>query len=267
MRLDRRPAVWVLLGTSISVPIVLWLLSRADASAAWRAASCMPGHCFCEAVRAHGIRQPANTWSSLAFVAAGFWILGSGGRSRANLLSSRPVHRIVLGIAVILIGYGSAFYHATLSFAGQFADVFGMYLLAVFIVLYAWSRLRPLSDTAVLALYVGINAVLAFLLLSVPAVRRYAFGLLLLTGLALEMEVRGTRAAAIDGRWLTAAVVVLAIGFTAWVLDITRVACSPGSVLQGHALWHLAGAAAALLLFRYYASEAASRVREPIAPG
>jgi len=255
MRFDGRAAVWALLGTSISVPVIFWLLGRADASAAWRAASCMPDHCFCETVRTTVVRQPVNAWSSLAFVAAGFWVLGSNVRSRANLLSDRPVHRMVLGIAVILIGYGSAFYHATLSFAGQFFDVFGMYLLAVFIVLYAWARLRPLGDAAVVVLYCGINAALAVMLLEMPALRRYAFGALLLAGLALEVRVRRTQPALADARWLTAAVLVLALGFTAWILDITRVACSPGSVIQGHALWHVAGAAAALLLFRYYASE------------
>jgi uncharacterized membrane protein len=144
-----------------------------------------------------------------------------------------------------------------LSLAGQFADVFGMYLLAVFIVLYAWSRLRLMRDAVVVALYCGINLLLAALLLFLPEVRRYVFGLLILTGLALELRVRRTRGAAIETRWLAAAVLVLALGFTAWVLDITRVACSPGSLLQGHALWHVAGAAASLLLFRYYASEEA----------
>ena len=28
----------------------------------------MPSACFCEAIRSDGIKQPANTWSSLAFV-------------------------------------------------------------------------------------------------------------------------------------------------------------------------------------------------------
>jgi dihydroceramidase len=249
MRFDGRAAVWALLGTSISVPVIFWLLGRADTSAAWRAASCMPDHCFCETVRTTGVRQPVNAWSSLAFVAAGFWILGT----RRPVI--RPVHRVVLGIAVILIGYGSAFYHATLSFAGQFFDVFGMYLLAVFILLYAWSRLRPLGDAAVVALYLGINAALAGLLWSFPAFRRYAFALLIVVALALELRVRATRPGAADSRWLATSVVVLALGFAAWVLDITRVACSPGSVIQGHAVWHVAGAAAALLLFRYYATE------------
>jgi hypothetical protein len=258
MRVDARPAVWALLGTLLCVPLLLLLMSLADASAGWRAASCMPGRCFCEAVRAAGLRQPVNAWSSLAFVFVGFWILGSGDDGRANLLSIRRVHRSVLGTALVLIGIGSGFYHATLSFAGQFADVFGMYLLAVFIILYAWSRLRPLSDGAVLALYVGINGVLAISLLAAPALRRYAFGVLILAGLALELQARRTRAVAIDGRWLAAAVLVLAAGFAAWVLDITRVACAPGSVLQGHAFWHVAGAAASFLLFRYYASEKAS---------
>jgi Ceramidase len=255
MRVDARPAVWALLGTLLCVPLLLLLMGLTDASAGWRAASCMPGRCFCEAVRAAGLRQPVNAWSSLAFVFVGLWILGSGDDGRASLLSSRPVHRRVLGTAVVLIGIGSAFYHATLSFAGQFADVFGMYLLAVFIVLYAWSRLRPMRDAVVVALYCGVNLLLAALLLFLPEVRRYVFGLLILTGLALELRVRRTRGAAIETRWLAAAVLVLALGFTAWVLDITRVACSPGSLLQGHAVWHVAGAAASLLLFRYYASE------------
>jgi dihydroceramidase len=262
MRLDRRAAAWALLGTSISIPILVLLLSRDEAAVAWRAAtwgaaSCMPNHCFCENIRRGGIGQPANTWSSLAFVLAGFWILGSDGPTRRGMA---PVHRIVLGVAVVLIGYGSAFYHATLSFAGQFADVFGMYLLAVFIILYAWSRLRRLNGAVVVALYCGINLVLACLLIFMPELRRYAFGLLILTGLALELRVRRTEGAAIETRWLAAAVLVLTLGFTAWVLDITRVACSPGSLLQGHAVWHLAGAAASLLLFRYYASEGESRI-------
>ena len=264
MRLDRRPIAWALLGTSISLLIVPMLMRRAGASSAWRAASCMPDHCFCERIRDGVMRQPANTWSSLAFVAAGFWILGSHGAGRTGTPSLRPVHRVLLGIAVILIGLGSAFYHATLSFAGQFVDVFGMYLLAVFIVVYGWSRLRPLNDGTVVALYAGINAALAALLLWLPAVRRYAFGVLILAGLALEMRVRGRRPAGMDGRYLAAAVLVLAAGFAAWTLDIRRLVCQPGSVLQGHALWHVAGAAASLLLFRYYAS--AGTTNGPAAP-
>lgn len=252
MRLERRPVVWALLGTSITGAALPALLSRAGTSTAWRAASCMPDHCFCERIRDGVMRQPANTWSSLAFVAAGCWILGSDGADRSRSPSLRPVHRVLLGIAVVLIGVGSAFYHATLSFAGQFVDVFGMYLLAVFIVVYGWSRLRPLNDGSVVALYAGINAVLAALLLWLPALRRYAFGVLILTGLALELRVRRRRAAGMEGRYLAAAVVVLAAGFVAWTLDITRVVCAPESIFQGHAVWHLAGAAASLLLFRYY---------------
>jgi hypothetical protein len=248
---------WALLGTSISLLLLPVLLRRVGASSAWRAASCMPDHCFCERIRDGVMRQPANTWSSMAFVAAGFWILGSEGGTRGGKPSLRPVHRILLGIAVLLIGYGSAFYHATLSFAGQFFDVFGMYLLAVFIVLYGWWRLRPLTDGTVIALYAGINAALAALLLWLPGARRYAFGGLILAGLGVEMCARRRRPFAMDARWLAAAVLVLAVGFAAWTLDITRLVCAPGSVLQGHALWHVAGAAASLLLFRYYASAAA----------
>jgi ceramidase len=241
MRPDLRRVLWTLLGTALSVPAVLALVAKASRLTDGRAATCMPDHCFCEQIRAAAVRQPVNTWSSLAFVAAGFWMLGTHGGAGDSLLIRSRVHRLAFAAAVLLIGYGSAFYHATLSFAGQFFDVFGMYLLAVFIALYGWSRLRPLGDAA---------------LITVPAARRYVFALLILIGLVLEMRMRRRNAAAFDARYLAAAVLVLALGFVAWMLDITRLVCSPRGLLQGHALWHLAGAASAILIFLYYRSEA-----------
>ena len=44
----------------------------------------------------------------------------------------------------------------------------------------------------------------------------------------------------------------MAVAFVIWILDFTRTVCAPASWLQGHAVWHILGAAAAWYLFRYY---------------
>jgi hypothetical protein len=42
--------------------------------------------------------------------------------------------------------------------------------------------------------------------------------------------------------------------------------CDPHSLIQGHAIWHILGAAAAYFLFRYYASEAVDDPAVPTPP-
>ncbi len=104
----------------------------------WRPATCLPDACFCEAIGAGFIRQPIDTWSNLAFVLVGLLILEDVLRpssTRSNLLAQRRTYGVVYAVAVILIGLGSWFYHASLTFVGQWFDVMGMYLLGTFMVL------------------------------------------------------------------------------------------------------------------------------------
>ncbi len=51
-----------------------------------------------------------------------------------------------------------------------------------------------------------------------------------------------------------AAVATMAVAFAIWIAA-QHGWCDPGSLLQGHAVWHLLNALAAYLLFAYYASE------------
>jgi len=223
----------------------------------WRAATCMPDACFCEAIRDGAIRQPANTWSCLAFLLVGAMVIrrtfdGSPTRG-GSLVETRTIYGVLYGTALILIGVGSGFYHASLSFAGQFADVFGMYLLGTFILLYNLARLGRVAERGIAALYVALNAVLALLLYTLPEIRRYAFALLLIAALALEFRAR--REWRSDGRFLWMALGAIAVGFAIWIGDITRTVCAPTSLAQGHAAWHVAGAVSAWCLYRYYRSE------------
>ena len=265
---------WILWAPSAALAAVIAgtvMLSRVAVDwTPWRPATCLPGACFCEFVRAGTVRQTANTWSSFAFVWVGFWILGvtiadrndvrrgandaaRGADNGAILL--RPVHAIVFAVALMLVGVGSAFYHASLTFAGQFADVFGMYLIGSFMLIYNVARLRPLSDASAMLLYLSLNVLLALLLYFVPETRRYLFALLIVVALVIDVAVRRQRSFVAHTRYLTSSVSMLAVAFVIWTLDLRRVVCSPASVWQGHAVWHVLGAAACAGLFLFYRSE------------
>ncbi|HET7233722.1 MAG TPA: ceramidase domain-containing protein [Longimicrobium sp.] len=247
-----RPAWLALSGTVACALALAWLQRSPHGWSAWRQASCMPAHCFCERVRDAAVRQPVNAWSSLAFVAVGIWIAALPRRGADAGL--RDVHRTVFAAAVIAVGLGSAFYHATLSFAGQFSDAFGMYLLATFVVLNASAQPRNVRPAVVVLAYVAFNVILAVLLYTLPSLRRYLFAIVITAGALLEVRLWRTHRGADGPRWLLLALGVLLLGFAAWIVDITHMACDPTGLIQGHAVWHVASAGAAVLLFRHYAS-------------
>jgi hypothetical protein len=205
----------------------------------------MPDHCFCEAVRSELIRQPANTISGLSFILVAVLVLSS-----ANTIAMPRVYRRLYAFAAALIGIGTMFYHASLTFWGQTADVLGMYLIATFLVVLNLARVRRLSDAALVTIYLAGNATLLGGLIVLPAARRYVFALLVILAVFLELLARRREPTRRETRFVTAAVAVLAFGFLIWSLDITRTWCAPTSWLQGHAVWHIAGATAAWLIYR-----------------
>lgn len=232
-----------------------------------RPATCMPTACFCEAVRASPVAQPVNTGSSLAFLAAAAVVIGARrraarGSSPGNIMLNAPVYTLLYSTSLAAIGLGSAFYHASLTFAGQTADVAGMYLLATFLLLYNAGRLRTMSPRRTAALYVGINGALITLLIVAPALRRYAFGAMIVCAIALELRVLAATTGRANARLFAAALVAIAVGFAFWILDITHVICRPTSMFQGHAVWHICGAIAAVLVYLYYVSEAPGARRQ-----
>jgi hypothetical protein len=129
----------IFIAVILSLPPAIW--------EDWRPATCLTTGCFCEPANPHSPNRLANTISSLGFVFSGALMF-------LPLLQIKPPDFQLLrrdGRACIIIGVGSAFYHASLTFIGQFFDVFGMFLLAVFMLVYAFERiwtcasLRPLA--------------------------------------------------------------------------------------------------------------------------
>jgi hypothetical protein len=230
--------------------------------ASWRGATCLPDDCFCETFRDGLVRQPANSWSSLAFVVVAMWIVirwRARGEDREPALTRTEV--ALLSATLGFVGLGSAFYHATFTFVGQVLDVSGMYLLATFILLHRLApkwRLRPVWASIALVL---INAALMIAQVTTPSLRRVVFGLLLIAALSLEWRESG------PGRvWLGCGAGLMAVAFVIWFVDRERLVCDPDSWIQGHAFWHVLGALAAASLYLSYETGAhmpATRMSKP----
>jgi hypothetical protein len=165
------------------------------------------------------------------------------------------VYPAVYGIATLLIGMGSVFYHSSLAFAGQTVDVVSIYLLTSFMVIYSLFRAGWIGTRAFVATYLSSNAVLALMAINWPVTRRYIFILLLLAVLVSEAVVRRRTRPTMNQSFFYATLANLVAACACWIVDITGAVCLPNSWFQAHAMWHILMAATIGLVYLYYRSE------------
>jgi Ceramidase len=245
------------LGFTLLAVAATWglLMLMAPFNAGLAPATCMTTHCFCENPRFGTLMlQPANSWSSFAYVFVGVFLMLHA-RARRGTSALPPEGAIVLGIAAITVGVGSVLLHATLTLWGQFADVLGMYLVSGFSLVYALAKIARLDRAKSAILYVLMCAALVAALLIAPEVRRWLFFAVLVTALILEIAFARPLRSGVILRYLLLAALIKAIGFGIWVLDQNRTLCAPDSLIQGHAFWHLCGAVSLWLTYSYFRSE------------
>lgn len=254
-------------GLRVLIPAALCTIALfASGAGGWRGApdSCLVnGQCFCERDRGGLVRQPANTASNAAYVAVGVAIAVRAGRDRRKTPRSLPRNPMTgtrfaplfyAGL-VALLGPGSMALHASLTRWGSVLDLLSMNVVVSFLFLYAWQRWRGLTPARFVAAYLGINAVL----LAIKLVHGHgsgAFAVLAIATIAIELAIRKTRPLRADSRYLGWAIGLFASGFAIWLLSQNDgLLCDPDSLLQGHAVWHILGAATAGALYLYARSE------------
>jgi hypothetical protein len=224
---------------------------------AYAPATCTQTHCFCELPRIGSfVVQPANSYSSYGYVFAGFLMIVLA-QSR-NWTSGLHKHAAsVFGATAIFVGLGSVLLHATLTIWGQFFDVMGMYLTSGFMLVSAIARWRDMPMRTATLLYCVVVGALLSVLYWVPEVRRSLFAVVLLAAIIVELVFARPRRPEVKTSYYLMGILTKAIAFTIWNLDQNGVVCTPESLLQGHAVWHVLGASALWLTFLYYRSEQA----------
>jgi hypothetical protein len=215
-------------------------------------ASCLRDHCFCEAPSLTGLVEPVDSITSLAFVVAGALALFAWFRFSNKTREKTLV--LAFAITFAFIGASSFFYHGTLSYLGQFLDVFSMYIFAILLLCAALVRRGAVRLSYVIVLFIVLNISFGLLQYYFPDARRIVFGLLLIPGLLLEQQPRTTGHAWFSKptRPFYIGVGCLTIGYVFWFLDQSNLFCFHQSIIQGHAIWHIFTAIGAYMVIIHY---------------
>ena len=207
--------------------------------------------------------QPMNTYSNLAYFFFGVLILQvarNDHNNRAlqsqNRMAQFPQLSALLGICFVYLGFGSAFFHASLTYIGQRVDMNGTYGLTLVLVsmgLYHVLHKIGFSQSArlywVVALLALIVAFLKIALLISSSILLPSLMLSLLVLLAVNyVQFRKQRSV-----WLAiGSFLLLAAAVKIRTLDVQKIGCDPFSVVQGHSIWHLLTALSSFFSYLFF---------------
>ena len=193
---------------------------------------------FCEANVCGWVAEPANTWTCMAYVLVGLYVIARSRRDR-GARSLWPI-----GASAIFVGLSSALYHASRTYQTEVLDWFSMFTFSQYVLLFAVRRALGLAVRTSLAVYTGMLVALLALMIPFHHLGVPVFAAQLVATLAIELRLarrareRGTP---VEYRELRRALVVFAAALGFWYVDHFRVLCVPEQhLLHGHALWHVA---------------------------
>jgi channel protein (hemolysin III family) len=182
-------------------------------------------------------QQPVNTYTNLAYLAAGLWMQLSLGTGPA----------FVFALTMMYLCLGSTLYHATSTGWAGMLDVTGIYTVFSSTLIYALAALIGQGGDPLVpaAMFVAAGGTAFFL-----SKRRHSMQwvIALLLGstyllLILRMAITHSWSPLIH---VGVSVGLFAVGFTSWVLDQRRRFPLPR---WGHGVWHLFTAAASAVAF------------------
>lgn len=200
---------------------------------------------FCEEALCAWVREPANTWSNLAFIAVALVMYRATAGPDRHL---RPIAHITL-----VTGIGSALYHASGTAWGELLDYTGMHLGGAFMLSVCIRRWTGLRDLRAWILFWSLFAAAIVPGTIAPALLRPFYAVDGTLCSLLEGALFFTRARARSYFWLLVTWGFFLPAMILWALDVERIWCVPDRHwISGHALWHVLNAFGFYAAFRYY---------------
>lgn len=273
--LPNRVHVLAWAGTALiaGMSLIIFLLYKdVNVWEGWESASEFLDPIYAETLYPNSVfRTRMNTWSNLAYVLLGFYLIALGlydFREKKTLmrgyLAHTPALSLVFGLACIYLGLGSGFFHASLTRAGQQCDVGGMY--ATMFVLGAlcigsWlPHIPKRSESQAIATWpvIVVVAIAASIYFSVY---KWSYSFTKITQpiqwlmLAFVLVSLIQRRKRLQVLWFVAAVVSIVLAGYIRQMDIDGQFSHPDAIWQGHAIWHVITALFYLFLYLYFRSE------------
>jgi hypothetical protein len=207
--------------------------------------------------------QPINTYSNLIYFFYGLVVIQLATKDlkffsvrEANSVRNFPYLSVLLAANFIYLSFGSAFFHASLTWIGQRVDMNATYGLTLSLICIGMVQIlvkKALSKQIQVGLVLGMLLLIAAFLplaLQIPSaiLLPSLFFVLLLLGIGNFVQYRSQRSPLL----LILSFVLLAFAIQVRTLDVAKVNCDPLSIWQGHALWHFLTATSSLCMYFYF---------------
>jgi hypothetical protein len=236
------------------------------------------GNCYCESFNLHavetgarGLRQPVNTLSNLYALVTALIVAWRLSKDRAegasgNVMKSTSLMADAYVFAVLFLGLGSMWFHASLSKTVEWMDGFSMYVYAGYLVWYTVDRVlvkKQCADlTRTLVFWICWPATaIVFTLIGTAVSSLYLIIILVVAYIVLELLV-GWLGSLDRDDWLARlywflGLLAMGIATVFWALSATGgPICHPDSAFQAHGMiWHPFAGIMAVLLYFYWRRE------------
>jgi hypothetical protein len=207
--------------------------------------------------------QPMNTYSNLSYFFFGVLIIQiaqedykNQKKKSLNRMEQFPLLSALMGFYFIYLSFGSAFFHASLTYIGQRVDMNGTYGVSITLLsigIYHIFYKIHLSDNAK---YFWVGSLALFILAFFKIALLVSSSILLpamilsLTLLNLISYIQFKKERSILLAILSFALIIIAIQIR--TLDVQKVGCDPYSLYQGHALWHFLTALSSFCSYAFF---------------
>lgn len=207
---------------------------------------------FCEAPLCEWVRHPANTWSNLAYLFVGLYLLRLAYRKKDWLAA-------VFGGIACLVSVCSGLFHASGTYVGEVLDLWSMFLLSSLFMVFNLKRFFPMSfGTALLIYLLNVGLTLGLMVATHTSGVPIFIIQVTLAGI-LEIVLRFKRGP-VDYRGLGLTALFFAVAYGIWWLDYLHIVCDPNlHWISGHALWHGINSFCFVFAYQFYSQFGFSR--------
>lgn len=195
---------------------------------------------FCEGLSNYFIAHPADTWTNIAPLIAGIYII----------LKTHNTLDKLLGYSAIIMAIGSTIYHGTNTFLGETLDVGGMFIFILTIAFIQHNKLTPnkaiQTKTAIIAIItITIAVCIGFLFFDWMGTPPFAIVMAMIIIRQLIHEKINEDCIIL--------IITFGIAWGAWWVDYLHIMCNPNNhILTGHGIWHLLNGLIAIDAYRIY---------------
>ncbi|MBP6049151.1 MAG: ceramidase domain-containing protein [Chitinophagales bacterium] len=221
---------------------------------------------YCELDQvSHFFRQTMNTYSNLMYFFLGMIVVLIGFHDRKNkkenlnIIQKFPALSILLGGCLVYLCFGSAFFHASLTWLGQRIDMNATYSICLVLIGISFYKLKnnwPFfqQSKGIYILFIFL-LILLFIPLHLLLKSTYLLPFLILLLVILTGLNYTKNKKAYSFVLMAFSFIFLIAAFILRTLDVQKMGCHPTSIYQGHAVWHVCTGISAFLLYQFYRNE------------